>query len=214
VLGSLHCACSVRTTPPLTDASQSGSRGAGTPAQPRLAAFGAAATGRNGIRPALARWDDVRCGPPNGFVVELFVAGTSVKIQNCFPGVVVTPRPAQPRYIATSLRKGARLCSIASGPTMRYRGTEFWMVQRIGKGRQLWRWSVSFDSNHSATGHAATEPEAMAEAERAIDRALAVKKIAGCAALGCNEKHLDDRFHETGSHGTGGLFVDSSYAVG
>jgi hypothetical protein len=25
---------------------------------------------------------------------------------------------------------------------------------------------------------------------------------------------LDDRFHETGSHGTGGLLVDSSYAVG
>ena len=25
---------------------------------------------------------------------------------------------------------------------------------------------------------------------------------------------LDDQFHETGSHGTGGLFVDSSFVVG
>jgi hypothetical protein len=41
----------------------------------------------------------------------------------------------------------------------------------------LWKWSVSFDSNHSATGQAATKREAVAEAERAIDRALAVKKL-------------------------------------
>jgi hypothetical protein len=26
-------------------------------------------------------------------------------------------------------------------------------------------------------------------------------------------RELDDRFHETGSHGTGGLFVDSSFVV-
>jgi hypothetical protein len=63
---------------------------------------------------------------------------------------------------------------------MRYRDTEFSVapVQGIGRGRQqLWKWSVSFDSNHSATGQAATEPEAVAEAERAIDRALAVKTL-------------------------------------
>jgi hypothetical protein len=58
---------------------------------------------------------------------------------------------------------------------MRYRNTEFSVVQGIG--RQLWKWSVSFDSNHSATGQAATKPEAAAEAERAIDRTLAVKKL-------------------------------------
>jgi hypothetical protein len=38
-------------------------------------------------------------------------------------------------------------------------------------------WSVSIDANHSVTGQAATKPEAVAEAERAIDRALAVKKL-------------------------------------
>jgi hypothetical protein len=73
---------------------------------------------------------------------------------------------------------------------MRYREVELSMVQGIG--RQLWKWSVSFDSNHSATGQAATgqaatgqaatgqaatKREAVAEAERAIDRALAPKKL-------------------------------------
>jgi hypothetical protein len=63
---------------------------------------------------------------------------------------------------------------------MRYREVELSVVQGIG--RQLWKWSVSFDSNHSATGQAATgqaatKREAVAEAERAIDRALAPKKL-------------------------------------
>jgi hypothetical protein len=58
---------------------------------------------------------------------------------------------------------------------MRYREVELSVVQGIG--RQLWTWSVSFDSSHSATGQAATKREAVAEAERAIDRALAVKKL-------------------------------------
>ena len=63
---------------------------------------------------------------------------------------------------------------------MKYRDTEYTVVQGIG--RQLWKWSVSFDSNHSATGQAATgqaatKREAVAEAERAIDRALAPKKL-------------------------------------
>ena len=47
---------------------------------------------------------------------------------------------------------------------MRYREVELNVVQGIG--RQLWKWSVSFDSNHSATGQAATKREAVAEAER------------------------------------------------
>ena len=58
---------------------------------------------------------------------------------------------------------------------MRYREIEFSVVQGIG--RQLWKWSVSLDANHSVTGQAATKPEAVAEAERAIDRALAVKNL-------------------------------------
>jgi hypothetical protein len=58
---------------------------------------------------------------------------------------------------------------------MKYREVEFSVVQGIG--RHLWRWSVSLDANHSATGQAATKSEAVAEAERAIDRALAPKKL-------------------------------------
>ena len=58
---------------------------------------------------------------------------------------------------------------------MRYREIEFSVVQGIG--RQLWKWSVSIDANHSVTGQAATKPEAVVEAEHAIDRALAVKKL-------------------------------------
>jgi hypothetical protein len=58
---------------------------------------------------------------------------------------------------------------------MRYREIEFSVDQGIG--RQLWKWSVSLDANHSVTGQAGTKPEAVAEAERAIDRALAVKKL-------------------------------------
>jgi hypothetical protein len=46
-----------------------------------------------------------------------------------------------------------------------------------GIGRQLWKWSVSLDADHLVTGQAATKPEAVAEAERAIDRTLAVKKL-------------------------------------
>jgi hypothetical protein len=55
---------------------------------------------------------------------------------------------------------------------MRYQGIEFSLVQGIG--RRLWEWSFSLNANHSV---AATKPEAVAEAERAIDRALAVQKL-------------------------------------
>jgi hypothetical protein len=36
--------------------------------------------------------------------------------------------------------------------------------------------SVAFDADHSEAGRAATKAEAISEAERAIDRALAPKK--------------------------------------
>ena len=57
---------------------------------------------------------------------------------------------------------------------MKYRDIDYTVVQGIG--RQLWKWSVSFDAN-PARGQAATKSEAVAEAERAIDRALARKKL-------------------------------------
>jgi hypothetical protein len=57
---------------------------------------------------------------------------------------------------------------------MKYRGIEYAVVQGIG--RHLWKWSVSFDAN-PVRGQAATKSEAVAEAERAIDRELAPKKL-------------------------------------
>ena len=57
---------------------------------------------------------------------------------------------------------------------MEYLGVEYTIVQGIG--RQLWKWAVSIDAK-PRTGQAATKSEAMAEAERAIERALTSKKI-------------------------------------
>jgi hypothetical protein len=58
---------------------------------------------------------------------------------------------------------------------MKYRDIEYTVVQ--GLGRQLWKWSVSLGENASLKGQAANKSEAVAEAERAIDRALAPKKL-------------------------------------
>ena len=58
---------------------------------------------------------------------------------------------------------------------MKYRGVEYALIQ--GLGRQVWKWSVSLDADRSATGQAATKAEAASQAERAIDRALALKKL-------------------------------------
>jgi hypothetical protein len=57
---------------------------------------------------------------------------------------------------------------------MEYRGVEYAVVQGIG--RQLWKWAASIDAK-PLTGQAATKSEAVAEAERAIDRAMAPKKL-------------------------------------
>jgi hypothetical protein len=57
---------------------------------------------------------------------------------------------------------------------MRYRDIEYTVVQGIG--RQLWKWEVPFEAV-LLKGQAATKSEAIAEAERAIDRALAPKKL-------------------------------------
>ena len=60
---------------------------------------------------------------------------------------------------------------------MKYRGIEYRVVQ--GTGRHIWKWSVAFDADHSEAGRAATKAEAILEAERAIERALAPKKRPG-----------------------------------
>ena len=57
---------------------------------------------------------------------------------------------------------------------MDYRGVEYTVVQGIG--RQLWKWGLAVEGK-ALTGQAATKAEAVAEAERAIDRALSLKKL-------------------------------------
>jgi hypothetical protein len=58
---------------------------------------------------------------------------------------------------------------------MKYRGIDYSVVQGIG--RHVWKWSVSLDTGVSVGGRTATKSEAVAEAERVIDRALAPKKL-------------------------------------
>ena len=57
---------------------------------------------------------------------------------------------------------------------MKYRDIQYAVVQGIG--RQLWKWAVSFEAI-DLRGQAATKSEAVADAERAIDPALAPKKL-------------------------------------
>ena len=59
--------------------------------------------------------------------------------------------------------------------TMMHREIEY-SVAHIGLGRQLWRWSASL-SGTSIHGQAMAKADAIAEAERAIDRALAPNKV-------------------------------------
>jgi hypothetical protein len=58
---------------------------------------------------------------------------------------------------------------------MRYRDIEYTIVQGIG--RDIWKWTVSLDPNHTATGTAAIKSAAVAEAERTIDRALTLRRL-------------------------------------
>lgn len=57
---------------------------------------------------------------------------------------------------------------------MKYRDIEYSVIQGIG--RQMWKWSVSV-VDMAITGRGATKSKAVAEAEHAIDRALAPKKL-------------------------------------
>jgi hypothetical protein len=58
---------------------------------------------------------------------------------------------------------------------MKHRDIEYTVVQGIG--RHIWKWSVAFNADHTEAGRAATKAEAVAEAERAIDRELAPRRI-------------------------------------
>lgn len=57
---------------------------------------------------------------------------------------------------------------------LKHRDIEYTVVQ--GLGRQLWKWTVTIN-DMTLRGQAATKPEAIADSERAIDRALAPKKL-------------------------------------
>jgi len=57
---------------------------------------------------------------------------------------------------------------------MRYRDIEYTVVQGIERG--VWKWSASV-TGAVIMGQAATKSEAVAAAEKAIDRALAAKKV-------------------------------------
>ena len=57
---------------------------------------------------------------------------------------------------------------------MKYRDVEYTVVQ--GLGRQIWKWGFAFEGK-ARTGQAATKAEAVAEAEHAIERALARNKL-------------------------------------
>jgi hypothetical protein len=57
---------------------------------------------------------------------------------------------------------------------MKYRDIEYTVVQ--GVGRPLWKWSASV-ADVVITGQAYSKLTAVVEAEKAIDRALALKKV-------------------------------------
>ena len=57
---------------------------------------------------------------------------------------------------------------------MEYREVEYTVVQGIG--RHLWKWSASV-ADVVITGQAHSKSAAVVEAEKAIDRALALKKV-------------------------------------
>ena len=57
---------------------------------------------------------------------------------------------------------------------MKYRDVDYTIAQ--GVGMRLWKWAVTI-SGLTLRGQAASKSQAIAEAERAIDRALAPKKL-------------------------------------
>jgi hypothetical protein len=57
---------------------------------------------------------------------------------------------------------------------LKYQDIEFTIVQ--GLGRELWKWSLTIE-DVTLKGQAATKSEAIAEAERAIDRSLSRRNL-------------------------------------
>jgi hypothetical protein len=61
-----------------------------------------------------------------------------------------------------------------SSANMKYRGIEYGIVE--GTGGHIWRWST-FVGGAVKTGQAHSKQAAIVAAEKAIDRALALKKV-------------------------------------
>jgi len=85
----------------------------------------------------------------------------------------VTPEPANAPEVEALLRNKQPPLPVSTG--MKHRGLDYTVVQGIGQ--HIWKWSVSLDASPPTTGQAATKAQAVSEAERAIDRALAPKKL-------------------------------------
>jgi len=58
---------------------------------------------------------------------------------------------------------------------MEYRGVEYSVVQGVERG--TWKWFAVTDATRTKSGQAKSKPAAVADAERAIDRALAPKRV-------------------------------------
>jgi hypothetical protein len=90
---------------------------------------------------------------------------------------------------------------------MKYRDIEYAVVQ--GVGRHMWKWSASV-ADVVITGQAYSKLAAVVDAEKAIDRALALKKVrltGRDAVVGCDERqgdvvsHLGHQSFSLRSHG-------------
>jgi hypothetical protein len=77
-------------------------------------------------------------------------------------------------YQRLDLRSRERKSRPTSSANMEYRGIEYAIVEGIGG--HMWRWSA-FVGGAVMTGQAHSKQAAMVSAEKAIDRALAVKRI-------------------------------------
>jgi hypothetical protein len=58
---------------------------------------------------------------------------------------------------------------------MKYRNIEYSIVQGIG--RNVWKWTVTFEEHRAKAGQAMTKAEAVSKAELAIQQELARKKL-------------------------------------
>jgi hypothetical protein len=58
---------------------------------------------------------------------------------------------------------------------MKYRNIEYSIVQGIG--RNVWKWTVTFEEDLTKAGQAMTKAEAVSKAELAIQQELARKKL-------------------------------------